>query len=94
MEQPTRVLVAVIAVEAGVHTLYFNDGLVVGYEPDRGTVTRVHQLPTDFGPAAAVPGPARLATALPLEAVLRPSDRRRENTPPTPGGKRADDSEV
>jgi hypothetical protein len=93
MEQPARVLVAAIAAEAGVHTLYFSDGLVVGYEPDRGSVTRVHQLPSDFGPAAAVAGPARLATALPLEAVLRPSDRRRESTPPATGGKRADDSE-
>jgi hypothetical protein len=93
MEQPPRTLVAVIAGEAGVHTLYFSDGLVVGYEPDRGSVTRVHQLPADFGPAESAAAPARLAMALPLESVLRPSDRRRENTPPAAGGKRADDSE-
>jgi hypothetical protein len=94
MEQPRRTLVAVVNGDAGVHTLYFSDGTVVGYEPDRGRVTRVHQLPADFGPAEAVMG-ARHTAAIPLLGTLaQPDRRRRDEVTPVRGGHRADDLEA
>jgi hypothetical protein len=91
MDQPPRTLVAAIAGDGGVHTLSFSDGTVVGYEPDRGRVTRVHQLPADFGPAELVDGRPRVTPLAPLLAALAAPDRRHEAAPPIAGGRRADD---
>lgn len=93
-EPPPRTLVAVIADGGDVHTLYFDDGTVVGYEPARGRVVRVHQLPADFGPAAAVTTRPAPAPALPPVAGPHGPDRRYDETgdPPPDGGRRAEDT--
>lgn len=92
-EPPPRTLVAVIA-GGDVHTLYFSDGTVVGYEPDRGRVVRVHQLPADFGPAAAVAIHPRPTPAGPVAAAPSAPDRRHEHEGdlPVDGGRRAEDT--
>jgi hypothetical protein len=94
MEQPSRTLVAVIAGNGAVHTLYFSDGTVVGYEPDHGRVTRVHRLPADFGPGQSVERP-RHTPAIPLQASLNPPDRRSEDADPGANiGRRYDDADA
>jgi hypothetical protein len=94
MEQPSRTLVAVIAGNSAVHTLYFSDGTVVGYEPDHGRVTRVHQLPADFGRGQPVERPHH-APAIPLQASLTPPDRRHEDAAPgANAGRRYDDMDA
>jgi len=53
MPAPTRTLVAVIpsGAEGQTHTLYFDDGTVVAYDPALNRVLRVHRLPDELGDA-------------------------------------------
>jgi hypothetical protein len=89
---PARTLVAAIA-GANIHTLYFSDGIVVGYDPELARVTRVHQLPADFGAAEPVAARHRATPVIPLLAALTPADRRHEDGPTPPdGGRRAEDT--
>ena len=78
MSPHARTLVAVVANRAGdqTHTLYFNDGTIVTYDPVVGRVLRVHQLPADLdGVEAVLVDQARRPPAAALPSHL---DRRQE----------------